>query len=237
METPWNPPNKFTSQKRVSVSFWCFTSCILYTFTGFAQIRLQRTQTLPFSSLGSSSSLQGHPAWRSWKMILSSDVYMGGSWLAGTLKWLVYKGKSHSNGWWLGVPLFQETSISGCCGRFVWRKHGVSDRFFLCQYGVSKVIEPSSVEELDHDWFEWILFMWLVCVNATRQQQVLPRKLEWIADLLWLVQNSNRTRHVYIAFTLVVSVGQCSLYRFPILFKLQQLFEILFQFNPLPIFV
>ena len=24
---------------------------------------------------------------------------------------MMYNGKSHSNGWWLGVPLFQETSI------------------------------------------------------------------------------------------------------------------------------
>ena len=28
----------------------------------------------------------------------------------GTPKWMVCKGKSHSNGWWLGVPPFQETS-------------------------------------------------------------------------------------------------------------------------------
>ena len=26
-------------------------------------------------------------------------------------KWMVYKGKSHTNGWWLGVPLFVETTI------------------------------------------------------------------------------------------------------------------------------
>ena len=35
---------------------------------------------------------------------------MGVSIHGGIPKWLVYNGKFHENGWWLGVPLFQETS-------------------------------------------------------------------------------------------------------------------------------
>ena len=27
--------------------------------------------------------------------------------MGGTPKWMVCKGKSHENGWWLGVPLYQ----------------------------------------------------------------------------------------------------------------------------------
>ena len=39
--------------------------------------------------------------------------------IGGSPKWMVYKGKSFLNGWWLGVPLFQETTtrvhiISSC---------------------------------------------------------------------------------------------------------------------------
>ena len=41
------------------------------------------------------------------------DLFLGVSIVIGLppARWMVYKGKSHSNGWWLGVPLFQETSM------------------------------------------------------------------------------------------------------------------------------
>ena len=35
---------------------------------------------------------------------VSMMVHMGGSVNGGTPKWMVYNGKSHWNGWWLGVP-------------------------------------------------------------------------------------------------------------------------------------
>ena len=36
---------------------------------------------------------------------------MGVSINGATLTWMVYTGKSYEHGWWLGVPLFQETYI------------------------------------------------------------------------------------------------------------------------------
>ena len=45
------------------------------------------------------------------------DACMEVSINGGTPKWLVYNGKSHENGWWLRLPLFQETSILSCFGQ------------------------------------------------------------------------------------------------------------------------
>ena len=54
----------------------------------------------------------------SWSAMATSGGFHGG----GAQEWMVYKGKSHENGWWRGVPQFQEASVSTCqhrpCHRF-----------------------------------------------------------------------------------------------------------------------
>ena len=57
----------------------------------------------------------------------SSDVFVLGTWYGGfhkwgSPKWLVYNGKSRSNGWFGGTPIYGNPHTKGCCQqpRYMW---------------------------------------------------------------------------------------------------------------------
>ena len=95
-----------------------FNSSVYQTLANFRVRPWSLWASLPFCGarepLHNPSKLP--PSW--WLLTTSlrrcvGDKYTGVSINGGTPKWMVYKGKSHQNGWFrnLGEPPFQETSI------------------------------------------------------------------------------------------------------------------------------
>ena len=80
-------------------------------------------------------------------------VYMGGSINGGTPKWFVCSVIYNQNGWELGVPLFQETSVSWTvrcfdtrffnADRIAWWCQEVFCIFSLLPYRIRRTLVPS----------------------------------------------------------------------------------------------